>query len=55
MDLEDLSVDGGRSGRASAKYTITYRGAKPTTGRMTWIVISDKGRPRISLIAFRPD
>jgi hypothetical protein len=55
MDLDDLSTDGGPSGRASAKYTITYKGAKPTTGRMTWIVISDKGRPRIALIAFRPD
>jgi len=48
-------VGGGASGRATARYTVTYDGQKPTKGQMTWIVISDKGRPRISLIAFRPD
>jgi hypothetical protein len=55
FELDDLSAAGGPSGRATARYTVTYEGAKATTGRMTWIVIRDKGRPRISLIAFRPD
>ncbi|WP_157592686.1 serine/threonine-protein kinase [Solirubrobacter soli] len=55
MELDGLSGEGGASGRATAKYKISYKGAKPTTGQMTWIVIRDKGRPRISLIAFRPD
>jgi len=53
--LEGLSADGGPSGRATAHYTVVYDGAKRTPGQMTWIVINDKGRPRISLIAFRPD
>ena len=55
FELDDLSAEGGASGRATARYTVTYDGQKPTKGQMTWIVISDKGRPRISLIAFRPD
>jgi serine/threonine-protein kinase len=55
FDLDDLSAEGGPSGRATAHYKVTYDGKKPTTGRMTWIVIRDKGRPRIALIAFRPD
>jgi hypothetical protein len=55
MDLEDLSAEGGAAGRATAHYTISYAGKKATTGQMRWIVISDKGRPRIPLIAFRPD
>jgi Protein kinase domain len=55
FELDDLSAESGASGRATAKYTITYDGAAPTTGQMTWIVIHEKGRPRISLIAFRPD
>jgi hypothetical protein len=55
FELDDLSAESGPSGRATAKYTITYDGAKPTTGHMTWIVIHEKGRPRISLIAFQPN
>ena len=55
FELEDLSAESGASGRATAKYTVTYDGATPTKGQMTWIVISEKGRPRISLIAFQPD
>ena len=53
--LGDVAAEGGPSGRATAHYTVTYDRAKPTPGQMTWIVINDKGRPRISLIAFRPD
>jgi ketosteroid isomerase-like protein len=55
FELAGLSAQSGSSGRATAHYTVTYKGAKPTTGQMTWIVINEKGRPRISLIAFRPD
>ncbi|MDA0164191.1 serine/threonine protein kinase [Solirubrobacter ginsenosidimutans] len=55
FELKGLSAESGPSGRATARYTITYDGAKPTTGQMTWVVISEKGRPRISLIAFVPD
>jgi hypothetical protein len=55
FELENLSAESGASGRATAHYKVTYKGANPTTGQMTWIVISEKGRPRISLIAFRPD
>ena len=40
--------------RHRALHASTYDGRAPTTGQMTWIVISEKGRPRISLIAFRP-
>jgi serine/threonine-protein kinase len=52
--LEDLKADGGRTGRATARYTATYEGAKPSTGTMTWIVIRDRGRPRIILIKAQP-
>jgi serine/threonine-protein kinase len=55
FELEDLQADGGASGRAHARYEVTYEGKAPTKGEMTWVVISDKGRPRIALIAFRPD
>ncbi len=55
FELDDLKAESGASGRATARYTVTYEGDEPTTGQMTWIVIRDKGRPRISLIAFRPD
>jgi serine/threonine-protein kinase len=52
---DDLKASGGASGRATAHYTVTYDGAPATKGQMTWIVISDKGRPRIALIAFKAD
>ena len=55
FELDDLSAEGGPSGRATARYTVTYDGAEADHGQMTWIVISEQGRPRISLIAFRPD
>jgi ketosteroid isomerase-like protein len=56
FELEDLSAQSGPAGRATAHYTVRYgNNQKPTTGEMTWIVISEKGRPRISLIKFLPD
>jgi hypothetical protein len=52
--LDGLEAHGGRTGRATAHYTATYAGASPSTGTMTWIVVSDRGRPRIALIKTQP-
>ena len=54
FQLEGLEADGGRTGRATAHYTATYSGATSATGTMTWIVIRDRGRPRIILIKTEP-
>jgi ketosteroid isomerase-like protein len=54
FELQDLRADGGRTGRATARYTATYQGAPPSTGTMTWVVIRDRGRPRIVLIKALP-
>ena len=54
FEVDDLQAEGGASGRATADYTVTYEDGKPTKGKMTWVVLTDKGRPRIALIAFRP-
>ena len=32
FELDDLAAEGGPSGRATARYTVTYDGQKPTTG-----------------------
>jgi serine/threonine-protein kinase len=53
--LADLQAEGGPSGRATARYRATYKGEPDTTGTMTWIVIRERGRPRITLISARPD
>jgi ketosteroid isomerase-like protein len=52
--LENLQAQGGPSGRATARFTATYAGSAPATGTMTWIVIRDRGRPRIILIKTQP-
>jgi serine/threonine-protein kinase len=52
--LDGLEAAGGRTGRATARYTATYSGATSATGTMTWIVIRDRGRPRIILIKTEP-
>jgi ketosteroid isomerase-like protein len=52
--LDGLKAAGGRTGRATARYTATYAGATSATGTMTWIVINDRGRPRIILIKTEP-
>jgi ketosteroid isomerase-like protein len=54
FQLEGLEADGGRTGRATAHYTATYAGATSASGTMTWIVIRDRGRPRIILIKTQP-
>lgn len=53
--LSDLDAEGGSSGRATARYRVTYEGKPDTTGTMTWTVISERGRPRITLIMAKPD
>jgi serine/threonine-protein kinase len=55
FDLSGLEGESGASGRATAKYRVRYQGRPDTTGRMTWTVINERGRPRITLISFRPD
>jgi len=50
FDLSELQASGGSAGRATAHYKT---GA--TTGTMTWNVIRDHGKPRISQIALVPD
>jgi serine/threonine-protein kinase len=52
--LDGLRAAGGRTGRATARYTASYAGATSATGTMTWIVIRDRGRPRIILIKTQP-
>ena len=54
FQLENLKAAGGPTGRASAHYTATYAGATSATGTMTWVVINDRGRPRIILIKTEP-
>jgi serine/threonine-protein kinase len=50
FELSELEASGGPVGRATARYRT---GA--TTGVMTWDVIRERGRPRITLIAAVPD
>jgi serine/threonine-protein kinase len=52
--LAGLKADGGRTGRATARYTATYAGSAPSTGTMTWVVIRDRDRARIVLIKMQP-
>jgi len=52
--LQDVQAQGGGTGRATARYTATYQGSASSTGTMTWIVINDRGRPRIMLIKTQP-
>jgi len=55
FELSDLKVDSGPAGRATARYRVSYEGRRDTTGTMTWAVINERGRPRISLIMAVPD
>jgi serine/threonine-protein kinase len=48
--LDNLKASGGPVGRATADYTASYAGASPSRGTMTFIVILDRGHPRIELI-----
>ena len=55
FELSDLEAEGGAVGRATARYRASYDGEPDTVGTMTWDVIRERGRPRISLILLRPD
>ncbi len=55
FELTDLQAEGGPVGRATARYRASYDGEPDAEGTMTWDVIRERGRPRISLILLRPD
>ncbi|HMJ33536.1 MAG TPA: serine/threonine-protein kinase [Baekduia sp.] len=52
--LSDLTVTGGRVGRAEGRYTVTRDGAAPITGRIVLGVVRRNGKPAIDLIATEP-
>lgn len=52
--LEDLQAQGGRVGRASARFLVTRRGAAPITGKLVLGIIRRDGRAVIDLIANEP-
>jgi hypothetical protein len=49
--LAGMSVDGGRVGRAQARYTVTRRGRSALAGRLVLGVVRWRGDVRIDLIA----
>ncbi len=53
-DLDDLSVQGGRAGRASGSYRVERGDGDPIEGRIVLGVVRDRGTPRIGLIAVTP-
>jgi serine/threonine-protein kinase len=55
FELTDLQAEGGPVGRATARYRAGYDGEPGASGTMTWDVIRERGRPRISLLVVRPD
>jgi Protein kinase domain/SnoaL-like domain len=52
--LTDVTVTGGRAGRAEGRYTVTRAGAPPITGKITFGMVRRDGSPRIQLIATEP-
>ena len=53
-DLDDLTVTGGRVGRASGTYHVDRDGGDPYDGTIVFGVIRERGEPRIQLIAAQP-
>jgi hypothetical protein len=53
-DLDDLTVTGGRAGRASGSYRVDRDGDDPIEGRIVFGVVRERGEPRIKLIAATP-
>jgi serine/threonine-protein kinase len=53
-DLENLTVTGGRAGRASGDYRVDRDGGNPYEGRIVFGVVRERGEPRIKLIAATP-
>jgi hypothetical protein len=54
-EVQDLSVSGGRAGRASGRYELARAGRDETGGEIVFGVTRERGRPKISLIAATPD
>ena len=53
-DLENLTVRGGRAGRASGEYRVRRAGGESIGGRIVLGVVRDRGRTLIALIAVTP-
>ena len=53
-DLENLTVSGGRAGRASGTYRVRRANGTSFGGRIVFGVLRDRGSPRIALIAVTP-
>jgi hypothetical protein len=53
-DLNDLTVTGGRAGRASGSYRVDRDGGDPYEGTIVFGVVRERGEPRIKLIAAQP-
>ena len=53
-DFEQLTVSGGRAGRASGGYRVRRADGSAITGTIVLGVMRDRGRPRIALIAVTP-
>ena len=52
--LDDLSVQGGRAGRAAGTYKVDRKGKSSIAGKIVFGVVRDRGQPRIALIAITP-
>jgi hypothetical protein len=53
-ELDDLTVTGGRVGRATGTYHVERASGGPYDGTIVFGVIRERGEPRIQLIAARP-
>jgi serine/threonine protein kinase len=53
-NLENLTVTGGRAGRASGTYRVDRDGGDPYEGQIVFGVVRERGEPRIKLIAATP-
>jgi len=53
-EIADLDVSGGRSGRASGRYSLSREGRDATGGGIVLGVKRERGRPKIALIAAEP-
>jgi hypothetical protein len=52
--LDDLTVTGGRVGRAAGKYHVDRKKGDPYDGTIVFGVVRERGEPRIALISARP-
>jgi hypothetical protein len=48
-------VQGGRVGRATARYTVGLEGEREVTGSIVFGVVRERRHPRVGLIAATPD